>query len=218
MTAVADVSGAGAATSGLAPPTSLPGQQLTQADFLTLMTQQFLAQDPTQPLDTSQMVGQMAQFSQIAATQQMQASFSQLATSLQGDQVLNASNLIGRQVLVPSSQVSVTGTGAIAGAVSLTGATSDLQVSITDGTGKTVRTLDLGAQPAGLDAFQWDGLDDSGQAVPPGTYTLTAGSPSAPLTTYVGGQVLGIGNQSGSATAQVAGVGSVPLSQIAQIL
>ena len=216
MTDVGSVTGS---TSSLAPPATLPGQQLTQEDFLKLMIEQFRAQDPTQPTDPSQMVAQMAQFSQIAATQQMQASFSQLATSLQGDQVLNASNLIGRQVLVPSSQISLaSGQTGGTGAVNVPDATNDLQVSIVDARGNAVRTLDLGAQPAGLAKFQWDGLDASGKAVPPGTYTLSAGNPDAPLTTYVGGQVTGVGNTSDGTYVQVDGVGGVQFNQIAQIL
>lgn len=215
-----DVNNVTGNASSLAPPATLPGQQLNQEDFLKLMIEQFRAQDPTQPTDPSQMVAQMAQFSQIAATQQMQASFSQLATSLQGEQVLNASNLIGRKVLVPSSQVNVADgqTGGAAGAVNVSGATMDLQVSITDSSGKAVRTLDLGAQPAGLARFQWDGLDASGNPVPPGAYTLSAGNPDAPFTTYVSGPVTGIGSTSDGTYVQVDGIGGVLLNQIAQIL
>ncbi|MGH8214407.1 MAG: flagellar hook assembly protein FlgD [Rhodanobacteraceae bacterium] len=207
-------------TSSLAPPATLPGQQLNQEDFLKLMIEQFRAQDPTKPTDPSQMVAQMAQFSQIAATQQMQASFSQLASSLQGDQVLNASNLIGRKVLVPSSQVDLANgqTGGVAGAVNVSDATNDLQVSIVDASGAPVRTLDLGAQPAGLAKFQWDGLDASGNPVPPGAYTLSAGNPDSPFTTYVSGPVTGIGNTGSGTYVQVDGVGGVLLNQIAQIL
>lgn len=214
-----DVSSVTGSTSSLAPPTTLPGQQLTQEDFLKLMIEQFRAQDPTQPTDPSQMVAQMAQFSQIAATQQMQASFSQLATSLQSDQVLNASNLIGRQVLVPSSQINLAaGQTGGAGAVNVPGATNDLQVSIVDASGKAVRTLDLGAQPAGLAKFQWDGLDASGKPAPPGSYTVSAGDPNAPFTTYVSGVVTGVGNTSNGTYVQVNGVGGVLFNQIAQIL
>ncbi len=214
-----DVSSVTGSASSLAPPATLPGQQLNQEDFLKLMIEQFRAQDPTSPTDPSQMVAQMAQFSQIAATQQMQASFSQLATSLQGDQVLNASNLIGRQVLVPSSQINVVaGQTGGAGAVNVTDPTNDLQVSIVDASGNAVRTLDLGAQPAGLAKFQWDGLDASGNPVPPGSYTLSAGDPNAPLTTYVSGAVTGIGNTSDGTYVQVDHVGGVQFNQIAQIL
>lgn len=218
MTDVNSVTGGGNAA--LSQASTLASQQLTQDDFLKLMIEQFRNQDPTQPQDTNQMVGQMAQFSQIAATQEMQASFNQVATSLQSNQMLSASSLIGRQVLVPSSQITTTDgkTGGITGAVSVPGTTSDVQVTISDASGNPVRTLDLGAQPAGLATFQWDGLDASGKPAPPGNYTLSAGPASAPFTTYASGPVIGVGNTSNGANLQVGGVGSVTFNQIAQIL
>lgn len=215
-----DISSVSSNTSSLAPATTLAGQQLTQDDFLKLMIEQFRDQDPTQPQDTSQMVGQMAQFSQIAATQQMQASFSQLATSLQGDQALSASSLIGRQVLAPSSQINVSGTqtGGFTGAVYVPGKIDDLQVTITDASGKTVRTLDLGSQSAGLADFQWDGADASGKPVPAGTYVVSAGTTSHPFTTYLSGPVTGVNTSSSGVSLQVGGIGNVAFNQIAQIL
>lgn len=218
MTDVNSVTGGGNAA--LSQASTLASQQLTQDDFLKLMIEQFRNQDPTQPQDTNQMVGQMAQFSQIAATQQMQASFSQVATSLQGNQMLNASSLIGRNVLVPSSQIAITSgqAGGITGAVGVSGAINDVQVTISDASGNPVRTLDLGARPAGLASFQWDGMDASGKPVPPGNYTLSAGPAGAPFTTYLNGPVIGVGNTGSGASLQVGGVGNVSFDQIAQIL
>jgi flagellar basal-body rod modification protein FlgD len=78
----------------------------------------------------------------------------------------------------------------------------------------------MGSQSAGLQQFSWDGKDDNGNAVAAGTYSLKAASGAASLDTYVAGTVTGVG-YGGSSTGtylQVAGVGGVPLSQVAQIL
>jgi len=216
MTDVNGVSG-NSATQPIAQAAGLAGQQLTQQDFLKLMIEQFRAQDPTKPMDTSQMVGQMAQFSQITATQQMQASFSQLATSLQGDQILNASNLIGRQVLVPATQATLADNG-IDGAINVPSAVSDVRVAITNADGDVVRTIDLGKQAGGLARFHWDGTDDDGKTVPAGDYSFAASNGGNKLDTYVSGQVAGIGSTGSDTYVQVDGVGGVLLSQIAQIL
>lgn len=219
MTAMNDVNGISGSASSLAPPTTLPGQQLDQEDFLKLMIEQFRAQDPTNPTDPSQMVGQMAQFSQIAATQQMQASFSQLANSLQGDQVMNAANLIGRDVLVPSTQATLADGGdGIDGAVNVPGAATDVLVNITDAGGNVLRTIDLGKQPGGLARFHWDGTGDDGNPLPPGDYQIAAANGDNPLATYVSGQVSGIGSTGSDTYVQVDGIGGVLLNQIAQIL
>lgn len=203
--------------------TSTPtGSTMTQSDFLQLLTTQLTSQDPTQPMDNSQMASEMAQFAQLGSLQNIESSLtglsSSLGTSLQTSQVLSSASLVGRQVLVPSTSLTYGGSS-VTGGVNVTNA-SDVVVTIKDGDGNIVNTLDLGTQQAGLATFTWDGKDSSGNAVANGTYSVTAsnGSSSA-LSTYVAGSVTGVG-YGGSSTGtylQVAGIGGVPLSQVAQI-
>jgi flagellar basal-body rod modification protein FlgD len=203
--------------------TSTPtGSTMTQSDFLQLLTTQLTSQDPTQPMDNSQMASEMAQFAQLGSLQNIESSLtglsSSLGTSLQTSQVLSSASLVGRQVLVPSTSLTYSGSS-VTGGVNVTSA-SDVVVTIKDGDGNIVNTLDLGTQQAGLATFSWDGKDSSGSAVANGTYSVTAsnGSSSA-LSTYVAGSVTGVG-YGGSSTGtylQVAGIGGVPLSQVAQI-
>jgi flagellar basal-body rod modification protein FlgD len=196
---------------------------MTQADFLKLMTAQLQAQDPTNPVDNSQFVSQMAQFSQLSATQQLDTDLQSLASSvssaMQTSQVLSSSNLVNRQVLVPSGTMSFDGTDSMKGAVNVT-ASSSVTVQVLDGSGNVVRTMALGSQNAGLSQFSWDGKDDNGNAVAAGTYTLKATAGSSSLDTYVAGTVTGVGygGESLGTYLQVAGVGGVSLSQVAQIL
>jgi len=196
---------------------------MTQADFLKLMTAQLQAQDPTNPVDNSQFVSQMAQFSQLSTTQQLdtdlQTLSSNISSALQTSQVLSSSNLVNRQVMVPSSTMSFDGTDSVKGAVNVTSA-SDVTVKVLDSNGNVVRTMPLGAQSAGLAQFTWDGKDDNGNAVAQGTYTVQAAAGSTSLDTYVAGTVTGVGYGGSSLGTylQVAGVGGVSLSQVAQIL
>ncbi|WP_267223434.1 flagellar hook assembly protein FlgD [Dyella silvae] len=196
---------------------------MTQADFLKLMTAQLKAQDPTNPVDNSQFVSQMAQFSQLSSTQQLDTDLQSLSSNInaamQTSQVLSSSNLVNRQVMVPSNTMSFDGTDSMRGAVNVTTATS-VTVQVLDGNGNVVRTMPLGAQSAGLAQFSWDGKDDNGNVVSGGNYTLKATSGTTSLDTYVAGTVTGVG-YGGSSTGtylQVSGVGGVPLNQVAQIL
>jgi len=51
----------------LSPPEPRGGRQiLDQSDFLALMTAQLKNQDPTKPVDNTEYVAQMAQFSMVA--------------------------------------------------------------------------------------------------------------------------------------------------------
>ena len=78
-----NVPNVGANTAGKAA-SAASGQTLGQADFLSLLVQQMRNQDPTKPMDSSQMLSQLAQISQVSATQSLQASFDSLSQSLQG--------------------------------------------------------------------------------------------------------------------------------------
>ena len=195
---------------------------LSQADFLKLMTAQLQAQDPTKPVDNTQFVSQMAQFSQLSSSQDLLTSVNALSStlnsSMQTNQMLGSSSLVSRQVMVPSSTLNYSGDN-ITGAASVSG-TGPVSVNITDTSGKVVRTLSLGSQNAGLSPFNWDGKDNNGNPVAQGAYSVSASSNGSALNTYVAGTVTAVGyGGAGIGTyLQVAGVGGVPLTQVAQIL
>lgn len=195
---------------------------MSQSDFLKLMTTQLQSQDPTNPVDNSQFVSQMAQFSQLSATQDLLTSVNGLSSSvtgaIQSSQVLGSSSLINRQVLVPSTTINYSG-NPVTGAANVATA-GNVTVNVVDATGNVVRSMNLGNQSGGLSQFSWDGNDNSGNAVPQGTYSMTATSNGVPADTYVAGAVtaVGYGGSTLGTYLQVAGVGGVALSQVAQIL
>lgn len=153
---------------------SSKSKTLGQDTFLELMTAQLKNQDPMKPMDSSNFLGQIAQFSTVNGINDLVKSFSALSTSLQSNQALQASTLVGRTVLVESKTAPLTAGGTYNGAVDLKQSTGALNLDIKDAAGQVVKRLSLGAQASGLVPFQWDGLDDAGAAVPPGRYTVTA--------------------------------------------
>jgi flagellar basal-body rod modification protein FlgD len=86
-----------------------------------------------------------------------------------------------------------------------------------------VKSIDLGAQPAGLANFTWDGTASDGSKAAAGTYTLSAQvngvASGTAVSTYVNGTVESVTMASGSTgmTLNVAGLGSVPFSSVTQI-
>ncbi len=64
---------------------------LSTDDFLKLFLAEMQNQDPTQPMDNAQMLNQLSQMSSIQTMQGIQ-------TALQGSQLAQASNLIGKNV------------------------------------------------------------------------------------------------------------------------
>ena len=216
------IAGTTGGTSSSSSVSSALSSTMSQADFLKLMTAQLQAQDPTNPVNNSQFVSQMAQFSQLSATQQLDTDLNtfsgNVASAIQTNQMLSSSNLLDRSVLVPSSGMAYSGS-AMTGGVQVASA-GPVTVKIADPAGNVVRTIQLGTQGAGLSTFSWDGKDDNGKALPSGDYTMSASSGSTALNTYVAGTVtsVGYGGTTAGTTLQVAGVGGVPLNQVAQVL
>lgn len=163
-----------AAGAASGPASSKISGELGQDDFLKLMTTQLNNQDPTNPMDNSQFLAQIAQFASVSGIQDMQSSIKQLADSLIANQTMQATSLVGRQVVVPGSNAMLGGNGTLSGAIDLSQSTNDLVVGIYDGAGQLVRKLDYGAQAKGTIPFQWDGVTDKGEAAPPGIYRIKA--------------------------------------------
>ena len=188
---------------------------MSQSDFLKLMVAQLQAQDPTNPVDNQEFASQMAQFSTLSATQDLNTTVTSLASQLtaasQTNQVLSSANLVGRDVMVPATTTAYDGSTATKGAVNVATAGA-VVINITDASGNAVRTINLGTQSEGLSQFTWDGKDDSGKAVAAGTYTLAATDAGTSANTFISGTVTGVGYGGSSVGTylQVAGVGGVP--------
>ncbi|RJQ45337.1 MAG: flagellar hook assembly protein FlgD [Gammaproteobacteria bacterium] len=209
---------------GLAQPavTRAAKNKLGQEDFLKLMTTQLKNQDPLKPLESNEFLGQIAQFSTVSGIQDLQNSFSQLASSMQANQTLQAAALIGRSVLVPSAIGALEAGGSLSGVAGLPSSTTQLDVSIYDSNGQLVRRLNLGAQQSGVVQFSWDGLRDDGQAASPGRYAIKAEAlldgKSTALGTLVQARVESVALGAEGLVISLAGLGAVSLADIEQIL
>ena len=193
-------------------------------DFITLMLAQLQNQDPTSPVDSNTFLTQLAQLSEVQGITSLNSNFSTLSNSLTSNQAMQASSLLGHQVLVSSSTATLAAGATVTGAVNVPQTTSQVTLSITDSNGNVVNQINLGAQSAGLANFSWNGTTGNGSPAPAGTYTLTAQyagavSGGTAATTLVNGTVDSVSMGAGSAgmTLNVAGVGSVPFSSLQQI-
>jgi flagellar basal-body rod modification protein FlgD len=193
-------------------------------DFITLMLAQLQNQDPTSPVDSNTFLTQLAQLSEVQGITSLNTSFGALSNSLTSNQALQASSLLGHQALVNSSTATIAAGATVTGAVNVPQSTSQVTLSITDSNGALVSQINLGAQSAGLANFSWNGTTGSGSQAPAGTYTLAATyagatSGGTAATTLVNGTVESVSMGAGSAglTLNVAGVGSVPFSNVQQI-
>ena len=74
------------ASIGAQTKTEPPQQSLGQADFLELMVAQLQNQDPSEPMDNNQFLSQMAQFSMVNGIDSLNTGFSNMSSSILGDQ------------------------------------------------------------------------------------------------------------------------------------
>ena len=106
--------------------------QLGPSAFLSLLTTQLSNQDPLNPMDDTQSVSQLAQFSALQAADNLQSSFSNFQSNFA---VLQSASLVGKTVQVNSTDA--TGNSStIAGTVAYVSVVNGApQVALTDSSG-----------------------------------------------------------------------------------
>jgi len=143
--------------------------------FMKLMVAQLQNQNPLNPQDGAQFLSQLAQFSTVTGIQGLQQSFADFSSSMTQDQALQAANLVGKNVLIRSSQGILGASGDLNGRISVPSGAANITVRILGPNGVSLRTLDLGYQEAGQVPFSWDGmLDDGVNHANPGIYKIQA--------------------------------------------
>lgn len=152
--------------------TSSAQTAMGENDFLTLFTTQLKNQDPTQPMDNSAFVSQLAQFSQLTATTNMESSMNNLVATLQNNQMAAGTALIGKQVLVPGGSAALVNSQPINTSVNLPNGAQTITMTVTDSSGNIVSSQNLGAQPAGNMTMTWSGQNSAGTQQPDGMYNI----------------------------------------------
>lgn len=155
----------GGTGSGSTTKTTKSNGALDQASFLKLLTTQMQTQDPFNPVDNTQMVAQMAQFSSTTGIAEMNQSLKGIADTLSSSRVGDAAGWIGKAVLVDSDKAAALDDGAYAGNVTIPKSASRVDISLVDSTGKVVYTGSATNVAAGDIPFYWDGKDKDGNAV-----------------------------------------------------
>ncbi len=161
----------GPTTNRTAPKSS---NELGQEDFLKLLVAQLKNQDPSNPADNGEFLGQIAQFSMVSGIDALSVSFDGIAGSLYASQAMQATQLVGNEVLFETDSATLTDTESVEGVLELADRASGIRVQIHDASGSLVRVIDVGNANAGMHRFNWDGLDEDGNRSVAGEYVVTA--------------------------------------------
>ncbi len=170
--AVGAAAGAAVAASHSALP--IPANmQISESQFLQLISTQLKNQNPLSPADPTQFLSQLEGMSEVSSLQNVQTSIDNLTSSMQASQVLSGTALLGHQVLSGGSTANLAAGGTVSGAVTAPAGASSLTVAVTNASGALVSAFNVAPQGSGLTPFSWNGTTASGAAAPAGPYTIS---------------------------------------------
>lgn len=217
------LAGLGISRPSAVPPTNAKGSaSLGQADFLALMTAQLKNQDPFDPVDNTQMVAQMAQFSSLAGITEMSGTLKAIADKLGAVSATDAMAYVGRAVLVEGEAGYPMASGVMAGTIELDADATDVDVRISGPNGELLKTVQLGARPAGSFDYEWDGVTDAGEPAGAGPFTVRVtardGGETVAARSLVWAPVSSVAlNAGGTPILTIPGIGQVPATAVRKV-
>jgi flagellar basal-body rod modification protein FlgD len=202
--------------------TEAVNSELGKEEFLSLLITQLQNQDPLDPMDNSEFVAQLAQFSSLEQMTNLNSSYAEQSALIQSMNNNLTASFVGQEVIVSADTFTLQEAGTAKVGAYLEHAAAQVEIHILDINGQTVRTLHLENLPAGTNVVQWDGLDSSGRPVSGGTYAVAIEAADVlgnELDVYalIGGRVESVSFDHGAAYLSVAGT-QVPIGTLIQVL
>jgi flagellar basal-body rod modification protein FlgD len=193
-----------------------------QSEFMQLLVAQLQNQDPTQPVQGTQFVTQLAQFALVEQGSNQTQMLSNLSTQLTGLSNNQAATLVGQTVTISGNSVSFNGTAATPTNVSLAAAAASVTATITDSSGNVIQTLNLGAHAAGTMGIPWNGETSAGAVAPVGNYTVTvtatdSAGQSVDVSQNVSGVVQNVSFSNGYPELTLTSGAQAPISQLVSV-
>jgi flagellar basal-body rod modification protein FlgD len=140
--------------------------------FLKLFTTQLTNQNPLEPMDNEAFVSQLAQFSSLESMKGMQTTMEDMAAVIRAEKFVGGSNLLGRYVTNDLGIVAAGGGQTAKATAQLDAGAEQVLVRAFDSAGQEVYRNTFGRQPAGEMSIDWNGEDDSGEALPYDAYKI----------------------------------------------
>ncbi len=195
-----------------------PSDQLGKDSFLRLLTTQLQYQDPLNPMENSEFVAQLAQFSSLEQLQGLSAGMESLYLVNMSMNNASLTGLIGKDVVATGDSFHYAGSGDATLHFDAADTATVSTVTVTDADGHVVYSEDLGPLSAGEASWTWDGKDLSGQMCEEGIYSFSvsgtdANGSSVEVSEQLRGTIDGMDLSSGTPLLTVEGV-PVELSSI----
>jgi flagellar basal-body rod modification protein FlgD len=138
--------------------------------FLNLLITQLRNQDPLEPMEGTEFVTQLAQFSELDELRKLTDGQSGLQNYMSSLNNFAAVSLLGKEVEFSGDQVTWQQGTTAEIPFRLSSEAAQVKVLLYDAQGRLVRTINNGYMAAGNQKAYWNGTDDNGQALASGTY------------------------------------------------
>jgi len=155
----------------------------TEADkdmFLKLLVAQLTHQDPLNPVEDKEFIAQLAQFTSVEELQNIGKGINKINEAYDRDQLTSAAAMLGMRVISEGNTLTKvsdpeTGeTGATTVWYTAPRSLSSCAVSILHpSSGQIVYSEELGPRLAGDYAYEWNGRNNAGVALPDGVYEIS---------------------------------------------
>ncbi|MHA1066757.1 flagellar hook assembly protein FlgD [Enterobacter ludwigii] len=209
----------GTTAPGPVPDVEQGSQPQVSNIFIDLMLAQLTYQDPTNPVDSTEFVTQLAMFAQVTSMEAMRMTMNAMYAVAENNLVISTEQLIGNTVTAPDDTVTLGPDVRLSGSLVLDKDYDNVSIRIYDEFDAEVGTVTLGPQTAGESNFT---LDGHSLGLPDGEYRIEAetviGDEVSTTPTYFSGVVnsVTLKGQEGL-MLDIEGIGMVPLFEISKI-
>lgn len=165
-------------TAGLGPNSdAVVSEAKLQEDlnrFLNLLVAQLKNQDPLDPLDSNEFTQQLVQFASVEQQIKQNTNLEKLLNLQETSQVSTMVGFIGNTIEATGDTMPLED-GHAEFTYALDSNVDDVTITVRDADGLTVFTAE-GDNSVGKHNFVWDGLNNTGDPLPDGAYTVTIGA------------------------------------------
>jgi flagellar basal-body rod modification protein FlgD len=196
-------------------------QILGKNDFLNLLVTQLRFQNPVSPMENTEFIAQLAQFSALEQMQNVNQNFQDQMLLIQSTNNALVTTLIGKDILASGNSVYLGDKGKTDIKFDLD-SKAQVTIKIYDENNVLVKTIDPQECNEGFNEISWNGENKAGSRAAKGVYTYkieakNSRNEDVNTTSYTSGEVTGVRFSQGNAYLMLNEI-EVPLAYVLEIL
>lgn len=181
--------------------------------FLKLLVAQMKNQDPLNPMDNAEVTSQMAQINTVTGIAKLNSTIEGLSTQFVQMQALQGATLVGRNVTVKGSALTIAD-GVGYGGFELAGPADNVKLEILSASGQVIGTQNLGAASSGVHSFDWNAAGIDASAGTRFRVTATSGATAVGVTPLMLDRVAAVNAGGTTLTLDLAQSGTIDYSAV----